>query len=125
MFDLSDLSVFLYLADVVPRAAHSLGFVVVCIAAVLAILSFALTMSASESMKEERPPKYKKAIRLVVSAFIVIFMLVPLQLVPSRDTFYLIAGVEAGEVVVNSERGQQLIGKVNAVLDAQLERLSN
>jgi hypothetical protein len=41
-------------------------------------------------------------------------------MIPSRQTVYLIAASEAGEVAVTSETGQRLLAKIEAALDAQI-----
>lgn len=44
-------------------------------------------------------------------------------LLPSKETIYLIAGSEAGEAVVASEAGQEILNDIRGVIKGQLEAL--
>lgn len=44
-------------------------------------------------------------------------------IIPSRDTIYLIAGSEAGEAVVTSEAGQEILEDIQEVIRYQLGEL--
>lgn len=45
------------------------------------------------------------------------------SIIPSRDTIYLIAGSEAGEAVVTSEAGQEILNDIQEVIRYQLGEL--
>ncbi len=122
MWELNDLSWFLYLADVLPRFADAWrGFCMVAgiITVIMAFIHTCVYFEQSKGSRQGLHPWIGWA-ALVFIAFTSTFSFI----IPSKDTFYLIAGSEAGEIAVESERGQELMNKVNAVLDAQLERLS-
>lgn len=44
-------------------------------------------------------------------------------LLPSKESMYLIAGSEAGEMVVTSEAGKEMLNDIQAVIKGQLEAL--
>lgn len=44
-------------------------------------------------------------------------------LIPSTQTLYLMAGSEVGEMAATSERGEQILNKIEMAIDAQLDKL--
>ena len=44
-------------------------------------------------------------------------------LTPSKETIYLIAGSEAGEAVVTSAEGQEIINDIRLIIKGQLNKL--
>ena len=58
------------------------------------------------------------------SALIGFSLLLLSALIPGKDTIYMMAGSEFGEHAAQTERGQELVDRINEVIDAQLERLA-
>ena len=54
-----------------------------------------------------------------ISGLVILF----LTLVPSKDTFYLIAASEAGEAVVSTPEAKEIMIDLREILDIQLEKL--
>jgi hypothetical protein len=54
-----------------------------------------------------------------------IFLLVLMtdRLIPSRDTIYLIAGSEVGEIVVNSPEAREILNNVKTVIKQQIKEV--
>jgi hypothetical protein len=50
-------------------------------------------------------------------------MLLFSTLIPSKETIYLIAGSQAGEAVVTSESGQEILNDIHEVIKHQLGQL--
>lgn len=53
---------------------------------------------------------------------VVLFLL---NFIPSRDTFYLMAASEAGEMVVNTPEAQEILKDLKEILSVQLDKLKN
>ena len=121
---MNNLSWLIYAADVLPKLAATMTFISLVLCVVLMFISmFTLHEYEYKSEKEQRAAKRRLRF-CFVTALVCLFVIIAAQFIPSTDTIYLIAGSEIGEVAVVSERGQELLNKVNSVLDAQLERLT-
>jgi hypothetical protein len=117
---MNDLSWFLYLADVLPRvgsfAGGLSGFLVVVTVGTLFMVAM---VNAEPSFKKLGYP-WKTIVVALVSALI---FGVSSALIPSKETIYLIAGSEAGEAVVTSEAGQEILDDIHQVIKHQLNSL--
>lgn len=110
---MNSLSWLLYLASILPQLQISLGiaagvlffwFLVVCID------------RDSRSYREAwKVPKWQMPVAAI--------LLLIAALIPSKNTLYLIAGSEAGEAVVTSQQGQEILNDVQEVIRAQLGKL--
>ena len=115
---MNGLSWLLYLAEVVGK----LGFLAAGISFIGtfgAIGIFLWWLHYEESGKKRGEPKPP------VKGFIIIW-LTALTLhvaIPTQQTIYLIAGSEAGEAVVTSEAGQEIINDIQQVIKHQLGEL--
>lgn len=73
---------------------------------------------------EENAPKgeehtYKSRSWLIWGVILVVFS----SLLPSKEAVYLIAGSEAGEAVVTSDTGQEILDDIQQVIKHQLQQL--
>lgn len=117
---MNDLSWFLYFADVVGNLRPTLGVCTVFAGFATAILSTTL-IATSDGYSNEVNLTTKKVLRIVAPFFIVILLVA--TLIPSRETVYMIAGSQAGEFVVNSPEGKEILGDIKEVIKHQLEEL--
>ena len=117
---MNDLSWFLYLADVLPNLASSLGLT----SAVLAIGGgFGLIWWYIGSFVDKDVVPVPKPLFAVW--FPAALIALACSLVPSKETIYLIAGSEAGEAVVTSEQGQEVLSDIQEIIKAQLNNLKD
>ena len=107
---MNNLSWFIYLPEVVPNIG------VVAIIVGLALL-FMVAMSRIYTLVEEQP--FTSGWLLYPAIALFTFA----ALTPSTQTIYLIAGSEAGEMVVTSEEGQAILEDIHEIIRAQLESL--
>ena len=128
---MNNLSWFLYIADVLYQQAGFIGFL--CIATPFAyLLSRLVTVMWADnnwSWDDETVKRRKKAemsrpfittYKFFIYPLIGIFLL---SFVPNKDTFYLIAASEAGEMVVNTPEAQEIMSSLQEILNVQLNKL--
>lgn len=113
---MNSLSWFLYLADVVPMLGFAIGQIAIG-AAVLGVFGFGFWFVIAADEKDAPKPPLKRFIAVVVIMGIIG------ALTPSKQTIYLIAGSEAGEYVVTSPEGQEIINDIKAIIKSQIEEL--
>jgi len=116
----NDLSWFLYLADVVDSAHSKIAFMIITI--FLSSIAWAMIGSIERDAENREPLQLlqKKAPLLIGTVILLLALNVAL---PSKETIYLIAGSEAGEYVVTSPEGQEIINDIRAILKSQIEEL--
>jgi len=115
---MNDLSWFLYMADVLPNLAVSLGF----ISTLLAIGGgFGLVWWYIGSFVDKDVIPVPKPLFAVW--FSMAFIALACGFIPSKETIYLIAGSEAGEAVVTSEQGQEVLSDIQEIIKHQLDSL--
>ena len=129
---MNDLSLLIYLAEVLPNLANLLGVLSFC-----GVLGIGLTVVILGTIKlhnvDDYNRRYKKEVYEQYKDMRVLWPLywlglfVPImlvaELVPSRETIYLIAGSEAGEAVVTSEEGREILNDIHEVIKYQLSTL--
>ena len=121
---MNSLSWLLYFADVLPNLAHTAGFV-------LFFGCFAFLISASGHTVASTAPDVPDNIKAFAGSFIkksvlvLVLAAVPYLFIPSKETFYLIAGSEAGEYVVTTPEAKEILGDIKDVIKAQLEDLKS
>lgn len=110
---MNSLSWFLYLADVIPMFGFIVGEAAII---VLIIGGFIIALWFYASFGEEDAPKppVKRYIALVTVLGVIG------MLTPSKETIYLIAGSEAGEYVVTSPEGQEIINDIKTIIKGQI-----
>ena len=114
---MNNLSWFLYLVDVLPNIATVAAFVsFFCVPGLI----FWLFVKALEHQDPEA-----KMIAKVIGflRWLTPILLVIALFVPSKDTLYLIAASEAGEVVVNTPEAKEVMSDLKEILNIQLEKL--
>lgn len=123
---MNSLSWFLYLAEVLPSLAKTVGVFTGVLIVGITLVSFFRTMAVLESGMglSARKVEYKSIWGFWGKTVIPLLILGTLMtLIPSRDTIYLIAGSEAGEAVVTSEAGQEILNDIQEVIRYQLGEL--
>lgn len=121
---MNSLSWFVYLAEVIPSIGNLLGFVSVAALIIGAILLIIFLIALGESHIRRDKVLVKGLTTGLICLFVFSFFFGILGiLIPSKDTIYMIAGSEAGEMVVTSETGQEMISDIHEVIKHQLDRL--
>lgn len=121
---MNNLSWFIYLADVVQGVKPLL--IVPSIIGLVTIAVWIICIASENS--ERRPYKGMESIEypkfwIFTVIIISLFNFTLASFIPSKETIYLIAGSEAGEMVVKSPEAQEILSDVKEVLKGQLESL--
>lgn len=121
---MNSLSWLLYVADVLPTISGVLSFF--CALSMLAsTVAYFITMAYVAEVHGEEKEVVIKANKITGRISLCsLFALLIALLIPSKETFYLIARSEAGEHIVESPRANELMNKINKVIDIQLEQLT-
>lgn len=123
---MNSLSWFLYLAEVLPSLARTVCALTAVFIAGLTLVSFFRTMAIAESSMglSARKLEYKSIWGFWGKTVIPLLILGTLmKLIPSKETIYMIAGSEAGEAVVTSEAGQEILNDIKEVIQFQLSEM--
>jgi len=129
---MNSLSWLIYAAELIPSLAALLSWV-----GFFSIIGFALYVivgciinedcynSDSEAVKERKrdwwsEAKYLPSFKQVMFVSCVFLVSV---LLPSKETIYLVAGSEAGEAVVASEEGREILSDIQEIIDIQMNKL--
>ncbi len=113
---MNSLSWFLYLADIIPMLGFIIGQAVIVVI-VLGGIGMAFWFFATLDDDDFPKPPFKRFFAVVI-----VMGLIGV-LTPSKQTIYLIAGSEAGEYVVTSPEGQEIINDIKAIIKSQIEEL--
>ena len=113
---MNSLSWFLYLAEAGPSLAVTVGALSIFALLGVGIAAIFVPIFNDFSNTKTKPP-YKTMVSLCIVALLVS------AAIPSKDTIYLIAGSEAGEYVVTSPEGQEIINDIKAIIKSQIEEL--
>jgi len=122
---MNDLSILLYLAEVSGNAKIVAGvsaFLSTVAATMFLVGTFVMGVDRAGYEEGDRRFKeadvyyktWKKLFR--ISCVVLLVSVTIATFAPSRQTVYLIAGSEAGEMVVTSEEGQAILDDVRAVI---------
>jgi hypothetical protein len=113
---MNNLSWLLYFAEVAGKLGSIAGLITLLMAVGLAGVIFWYAMSLDEDLRVPKPP---------VKSYLTVFVITLLISIvtPTKETIYLIAGSEAGEAVVTSESGQEILNDIRQVIKYQLEGL--
>lgn len=120
---MNNLSWLIYLADVVPSFAGVLIFVG-ALGFVLWAARNAVAGIGSDGIPFEGVLSGRASAKYPF-AFAMVSLFALAALIPSKETIYLIAGSEAGEAVVTSEQGQEILNDVQQVIKSQLQKLQD
>lgn len=116
---MNSLSWFLYLADVIGNVKGVL--ILFAIIFGMGSLGWLVAKACVAADDDESAKKFAHFMRFVPWIFVSVTFLT--AIIPSRDTIYLIAGSEAGEAVVTSEAGQEILDDIQEVIRYQLGEL--
>lgn len=128
---MNNLSILIYVADVIPNLSFMLVMMGVLWVGVYHILQV-IKMASSEFVfsyetdaTRERKERHQAEGFIVGKASIAFLVVASLlaTLTPSIETIYLMAGSEAAEYAVTSEYGRELVSDIQAVIKKQLEAL--
>ena len=124
------LSWFIYFADVLPNVTTAAGFVLfwmifaIAGATVFRVIAQSLSDKDLGPSKEDAERIRKLSKTLFAWAFVITAISTSLWvLLPSKEALYMIAASEAGETVVSSPEGKEILQDLREVLDAQLQAL--
>lgn len=109
---MNSLSWSIYLASIVGGLAGTLVIIFI----VTSLILIFWVISHKVSPNDCSTPSYGMLIPLIIIGFIGL-------LLPDKQTIYLIAGSEAGESVVTSEEGQEILNDIHLVIKQQLKSL--
>lgn len=112
---MNNLSWFLYFAEVIPSLGHAAMLIFIIVLLVGGVILFVWTM---EWYTDDAPKPWFG----VYLTTLVVCLLVSV-LTPSEETIYLIAGSEAGEAVVTSPEGQEILNDIHTIIKQQLNNL--
>lgn len=122
---MNSLSLLIYLASVV----NGLSVVFALIAVAISLLTFArlLYWSTECDVKpwhSEEEAEYKRNFKVIPSSWYValpIVLIILAALIPDKESLYLIAASEAGETVVTSKEGQEILTELTKTIKDQLK----
>jgi heme/copper-type cytochrome/quinol oxidase subunit 2 len=128
---MNKLTILLYLMDALESMSMFIwfGIIATAIAAVCTMqVYFAKKFNPSTWRTDQQTVhakeienSAKRASFWFIGTFIVLVFLS--ILIPSTQTLYLMAGSEVGEMAATSERGEQILNKIEMAIDAQLDKL--
>lgn len=128
---MNSLTWFLYIADVLYKQLAFAWFLFLCVPIVYLLLRLFKKIWAENTysweLKEVREKKHAVQVQpfihtykpFIFSAVGIFFV----NLIPSQDTFYLMAASEAGEMVVRTPEAQEIMSDLKQILKVQLEKL--
>lgn len=116
---MNSLSWFLYLADVIGNIQGLLIFFAVISGLSTLVWFFAKAYSVTDN--DESAGRFANFTWYIPWVFVSTAFLA--SVIPSKDTIYLIAGSEAGEAVVTSTEGQEILNDIKEVIRYQLGEL--
>lgn len=127
---MNSLSWFLYLADVLPRfgtGASVLGMVLTILGVILFTIGIIVpwnhnirTSGTYEESVEHRKHIGKISTRMLAVAAITIALGI---FIPKKETFYMIAASEIGEVVIKSEESREIFNELKDTIMSQLRNM--
>lgn len=113
---MNSLSWLIYLAQVLPAIKDVLVGLGVGLIIYLTIWIIVYAAGVAEGNSKISKPKIKWVFISVTLILVSVF-------IPSKETIYLIAGSEAGEAVVTSEGGKEVLNDVKEIINIQLQKL--
>lgn len=128
---MNSLTWFIYIADVLYKQLVFIWFLLIAVPIAYLVVRLGKKMWSENiwSWEPEEVKENKCIVRIqpfittykpFVFSIIGIFLI---NLIPSQDTFYLMAASEAGEMVVKTPEAQEIMSDLKQILDAQLEKL--
>lgn len=124
---MNSLSWFLYLADVIGNVQGLLTTLSLLSGAGLSLwflfgfIGIDSDWDTKRDVKRVRVKELSKSVARFL--WVPVVFALPASLIPTKDTIYLIAGSEAGEAVVTSQEGQEILNDIKEVIRYQLGEL--
>ncbi|PHS03646.1 MAG: hypothetical protein COA78_17505 [Blastopirellula sp.] len=119
---MNTLSWFLYASEVIPSTAQLVNNISLFTFAGLVLFYSVFIMYIYSELREDKRGEALKALYPFKKYIVLsLFILVAVQLTPSKETIYLIAGSEAGEYVVETEAGKAILSDIQEIIKLQLE----
>lgn len=117
---MNDLSLFLYITELAGRV----GIVALLAGVALALAAFVLPPKGVKAFSDEHDHPFMGFDRLKNWFIAWLILLAVSFFTPSRETLYMMAASEAGEAVATSPDGKQMLDKVKAIINTQLDELT-
>jgi len=124
---MNSLSWFLYLAETLPNLSVLVFLLGIVLFIGYLVWSFIVFNPHywgfdSDQTNDRKRDRIKTAWKVWPFA-LSLSMLAISTMVPSKKTIYLVAGSEAGEYVVTSHEGQEIINDIKTIIKSQIEGL--
>jgi hypothetical protein len=124
---MNSLSIWIYLAAVVPNIGAFLIIISISIIAISGgILTVVGLMLGDDVLDKDQVAQAngvtQKAVRAFYCAWLVMFVGI---LIPGQSTIYLMLGSEMGENVATSEQGQEMYDRLATFIDLKIDELVN
>ena len=116
---MNDLTWFIYIVELVGRIPVVLFFS----GLLLFIMGVILPPKGVEIFSYDHRIPFGGFERVKVALYVWLVFLAITFFVPSRETIYLMAGSEFGEVVVNTPEAKEILGDIQEVIRHQLNEL--
>lgn len=113
---MNSLSWFLYLAGIANSVGGALFILCLITAIVIVILNITGNVHGYEHTIDH---EFKIFAKPYIIAFVVLVAMI--SLIPSKDTLYMIAGSEIGEVVITNPENQIVFDKVRELVNTRLD----
>ena len=113
---MNSLSILIYFAEILPN----IGFLLI-LSLTIGMLCYGTYLIVAfvdnDRGYKNRPTYLGRAVFVFLATGLVA------SLIPSKETIYLIAGSEAGEMVVSSDAGQEILSDIQEIIKFQLGEL--
>jgi hypothetical protein len=116
---MNDLTWFIYIVELVGRIPVAMALSGI----LLAFMWFILPPKGCEMFGLDHYSPFMGFERVKVAMYVWLVFLAISFLIPSRETIYLMAGSEFGEVVVNTPEAKEILGDIHEVIRHQLNEL--
>lgn len=116
---MNSLSWLLYLADIIGNFQNLLiGF---SFAFGVCTIAWLFAKVIGETYDDDSARSFANTMKWSPVSFFLVSVLA--TVLPSKEALYLIAGSEAGEAVVNSQEGKEILSNISEVIKHQLNQL--
>lgn len=121
------ISIFLYLAEILPNIASAAtgGVAIICAFWVIYAIVASIMYSDATDMYAKTSDEYKRASAYYSErkylppkwlVFVTIALLSISILIPSKQTIYMIAGSELGEMVIQTDEAREIYEDIQSVI---------
>lgn len=122
---MNTLSWFFYLADIIGNI--SVFFIAGSIIMLVLSLGVALIVAIQNEDESLEPGEPGYVSPYIVKPYVIVggIMLFISTFIPQTETIYMIAGSELGQATIQSEVGQDIMNKLQTILDLQIEEMKD